>query len=686
MFISEHDKQSSSFASRFTLVVAVLSFCLQFLLNTHSQESLPDPVATWIRRNPVGTLDHLNDLVFTQGRFVAVGYNGTVVSSTNTINWIEHPIAQRDNLIAVAANSNAVVAISVTNAFTSLGLTTWSNTLSDSSMTSVDIVTGNGAFLLVRNDRSNSVVYTSPDGAAWSESARIEQRTSAMEFGANTFVAVGTRGSIRTSPDGTNWTLRASGTDQDLRSILFSGGEFLAAGTTIFIPESGFSQQAVTLRSTDGISWTNDPSFPEIQSAASGNGVYIGLKWQDLVRPVSITNWQTIFTIERETKIVFGESRFVVVGRSGHIATSTDGLEWITQNPRTVTGIGSTDVAFGNGRFVTAASRLQSSDGRFWERIEPAAASSGLLKIEFLNGRFLAAGLSGRIAISTNGLDWKLVNDRHDNSSLGAIAYGNNRYVAVGVKDNTGLTSTLILVSNTGDTWEEAPVQSLGFGTVIFENGRFIILIGSSVLTSTNGVDWHEVGSGILNLNNRAIAYGAGRFVGVGRGISISTNGVDWMELSCCEGPFADIVYAAGIFVTAGSDAKLYTSADGINWTRRTDPWPTYINETPTGIGGIAFGNGSFVIAGGPHGFLVESGQLAPEFDSSLLTLQPNGTPLLRLNAHRGQTIELQTTTDFTTWISLTKATFSQDFADYTLSATPHTNRTFYRAKVLPQP
>ena len=52
------------------------------------------------------------------------------------------------------------------------------------------------------------------------------------------------RDSIYTSTDTDTWTLRSSGTTNDLWAVEFGNGEFLAGGTNVVI------------KSNDGITWT----------------------------------------------------------------------------------------------------------------------------------------------------------------------------------------------------------------------------------------------------------------------------------------------------------------------------------------------------------------------------------------------------------------------------------------------
>src|SRR5882762_9040181 len=47
-----------------------------------------DPLEQWYRRNPLPTADRLDGVTFGNNTFVAVGFGGTVASSTDGTNWV----------------------------------------------------------------------------------------------------------------------------------------------------------------------------------------------------------------------------------------------------------------------------------------------------------------------------------------------------------------------------------------------------------------------------------------------------------------------------------------------------------------------------------------------------------------------------------------------------------------------
>ena len=153
---------------------------------------------------------------------------------------------------------------------------------------------------------------------------------------------------------------------------------------------------------------------------------------------------------------------------------------------------------------------------------------------------FVAVGHNGQRLVSENGSDWKHLQLGKEGETYRAVAAGLGRYIAVGSYGG----ENILAVTTDGATWQtlkkEAKyvkyLRGLGFG-----NGMFVGIggdpgsVGSSkpfVSTSTDGLVWSEFteipGKHIL----RRIAWGNGRWVGVGdRGRrSTSADGKIWQD------------------------------------------------------------------------------------------------------------------------------------------------------------
>jgi hypothetical protein len=93
--------------------------------------------------------------------------------------------------------------------------------------------------------------------------------------------------------------------------------------------------------------------------------------------------------------------------------------------------------------------------------------------------------------------------------------------------------------------------------------------------------------------NLSAVAYGNGVFVAVGDNSTVarSTDGVEWtISTAGAYGNLARVRFLDDQFMVVGSSDKLLLSPDGINWTALTLP--------AGGIRDVAYGNGTFLVAG----------------------------------------------------------------------------------------
>ena len=103
-------------------------------------------------------------------------------------------------------------------------------------------------------------------------------------------MALGSIGTILTSPNGVTWTTRASGTKDSLYGVTYGNFTFVAVG----YPKG--SDGTTILTSPDGMTWTE----------------------------------RTIGTSTKLFEVTYGNSTFVAVGYGETVLTSSDGVTWTT--------------------------------------------------------------------------------------------------------------------------------------------------------------------------------------------------------------------------------------------------------------------------------------------------------------------------------------------------------------------
>jgi hypothetical protein len=408
-------------------------------------------------------------------------------------------------------------------------------------------------------------------------------------FAQSNFVAVGTGGTILTSPDGTNWTLQVSRTTNSLANAAYLNGRFVAVG-----------ERGTILTSPNGSDWTFVPSgvTNSLTSSAFGGGAYVvvGLQGTVLRSPDGV-NWAKqpgISTSLYLNSVAFGAGTFVAITSLGQVIQSWDGFSWNTQS---ALGGYPNQVTYLNGRFIILDENVWSStNGLSWTStwVNPAPDC-----VTFADGLYIGVGMGGVIQVSANTTNWSWMTAYQSSGDLTGIAFGNNAYVAVGalglIRTSTDRANWFFqnrALSNGGKLYD-----------VEFANGEFVavgegrvgaggILERSPLLFSGSSTQWYARNSGSFS-TLQGISYGQGVYVMAGSyGIQSSTNGVEWVTRSSgLSSQLSSINYVNGLFLLTGWSGALSTSPDGIAWTQRTNPSTRTLMDS-------TFGNGLYVIVG----------------------------------------------------------------------------------------
>ncbi len=232
-----------------------------------------------------------SSVTYGNGMFVAVAFDGSVISSTDGILWT--------NRTAPEANSWRAVTF------------------------------GNGQFVAVANGGVNGIM-TSPDGINWTSRYVVLSGLTSVTFGNGLYVAVAAAGTgtarVTTSPDGINWTTRASSQVNAWQSVTYGNGLFVA------VSNSGTKR---VMTSPDGITWTARSSANERntwQSVTYGNGLFVAVALtytgsnQKVMTSADGFSWNAQDLDGNFNGVTYGNGQFVVLGSS--INSSADGINW----------------------------------------------------------------------------------------------------------------------------------------------------------------------------------------------------------------------------------------------------------------------------------------------------------------------------------------------------------------------
>ncbi|MCL2094110.1 MAG: hypothetical protein FWH12_07945 [Treponema sp.] len=320
--------------------------------------------------------------------------------------------------------------------------------------------------------------------------------------------------------------------------------------------------------------------------------------------------------------IAYGSGMLIAVGQNGRMAYSANGTSW-------------TGIAGGDG----IGNPSNPGDSTF--------GTNYIYGIVYGGDKFVAVGQGGRMAYSTNGINWTGIAGAISVGDLGdstfgtniirGIAYGGGRFVAV--SDGGRMAYSENGTSWTGIPSEEARFSAANIQGIAYGSNKFVAVgAGGRMAYSTDGTSWTVIERGTGTGPNpptpgdsqfgtnqiNGIAYGNGRFVAVGASgrMAYSSDGINWTGIAGGTGTGASptvpgasgfgensiygVAYGGGRFVAGGQNGRMAYSTDGINWTgiaggEGTGASPTVPGASgfgENGIYGIAYGGTRFVAVG----------------------------------------------------------------------------------------
>jgi hypothetical protein len=548
---------------------------LTLLLSVTSLAFARDALDSWFLVDPMPIGVSLYDVIFQDGRFVAVGAVGAVYTSIDGRNWSSGGSGSAADLRAL----------------------TW----------------GGGKFVAVG---THGTIMASLDGVDWIKCySSITGTLTDVAYGDGTFVAVGHGGMVLTSTNGFNWTYRNPGVTGNLNAVCFGNGVFVAAGGS---PRTGaYAIPNGLLSSPDGISWTAaaiPPTF-NAEKVAFGNGAFIALSWHRALRSVDGLKWEDMgdaaFNINKWYELrslEFANDRFIALiyclwpWQPPHyrfrIYSSRDGSGWNEDYylPEQEPVRASHGVAYGNGTFVVVGDRILTSiDGKTW--IEQKPVFYRYPALYFANESF-SVSQPGRLLKSV-GPSW-LAQPQPAGFQILWVVFGNGVYLARAY-DEFSMPGLLSLVSSDGAGWTSA---STWVNTVVFDGERFVGMTDSGLAISIDGRNWTPVEtSGVLPPVSGLI-YGNGMLIAAGLTgspanwrltVSTSRDAATW---SSTVFPFysgTGIAAGNGRLVVMHAYARevdVHTSDDGVNWSAHLN------RHFGFEVRGGSYGNGWFVLVG----------------------------------------------------------------------------------------
>lgn len=448
----------------------------------------------------------------------------------------------------------------------------------------------------------------------------------AVTYGNGRFVAVGSAGLVATSTDGTNWAIPAVTGRRDWKDVAYGNNVFLAVGTNSVVT------------SPDGADWTMRATNTFV-STAFGNGLFLAV---DLTGAVySSTDgsaWSVVAgaaTAQSFTTVDYAHNLFILCGSKGSFQTSADGVNW---NPTCTNGTTALyAAASSNGRWIiggktrfvifnnaTGSDQVTTNISAGYDALSLAADES----IPVGGGDLLVAATSmtGRPpAYSTNGPGWFYANGLAD--TIRGVAWGTNHvFVAVGndIQSSTdGAAWTIrtpvlpIAVPNNTDGSSFGLYNDQMTFTDL-QNRRREVRVGQGgriemrFLDATNGAkDFVAVVSPTTNTLRRVMQFSSPPVAlgDLGTIVQWDMTNLVWKTIAS---PTSANIYDAfrssvvSLYVAVGAGGLVMTaptSSNGTNWTIRSSGTINDLYSVNEG----SLTSGNLIFAAGDNGTIVAS-------------------------------------------------------------------------------
>ena len=256
--------------------------------------------ATWTIRAS-DTTEYLHSVTYGNGQFVAVGeplmdnVSSKILTSSNGVTWITRNLSDTiKDLLSVTYGKGKFVAVGLSGVILiSSDAITWTKVNSDTTHQLSSVTYGSDRFVIV----GDSTILTSPNGTTWARNSDSAEWLNCVIYGNSLFLAIGTK--ALTSPDGTTWTISDSNIYYLPRSITYGNGQFVAVGSVV--PYHSTQTYGIIRTSPDGNLWTpnvltNPLITVELTGVTSDSGLFVavGTKGTILTSNADITSTQTI--------------------------------------------------------------------------------------------------------------------------------------------------------------------------------------------------------------------------------------------------------------------------------------------------------------------------------------------------------------------------------------------------------
>lgn len=428
----------------------------------------------------------------------------------------------------------------------------------------------------------------------------------ALAKGDNEYLAVGPYGTVMRSTDGMNWKALSKFGNYHLTAIEWDGTKYVTFGSNTEYEMDLYRKPSVGFISTDGLTWNKIDFDPKetIEYLVWGEDGFVALGSKHVFTSKDGEHWTTSYTLKTErgwNSLKYANGTYFVSSYDEHyVLVSKDGIQWSAKTYDV--GAAVRDLVWTGNKYIGVGKGIYTSaDGVSWKKQTSTSSGVELQTIVYGHNMYIATGSSAvneginvNVAyISKDGVNWKRMDLPQLQANIYIIYPIASGFAGIGSNDMQGNPDgTYSIYTKDGSSWSYRLIgASLGgeFGGLA-TNGKRTVAVGlnGTVIYTDDGSNWkssnpfsHRGRLGRAHLFD--VTYGANKFVAAGNGgIYYSKDGSSWSQAKV---PFRDqygglrkILWTGKFFVASDQVYGVYTSTDGVKWTRVnsvSDDWLT---------------------------------------------------------------------------------------------------------------
>jgi hypothetical protein len=266
------------------------------------------------------------------------------------------------------------------------------------------VVYGSGRYVAVGEQSDSGGIYSSEDGLLWTFRAMDPSAWGlTLSYAYGRFTGVSSGGVAASSTNGINWTF------SDPLSSIFAYNRYfpgdITYGNGLFVVVGDTNGVGNIVTSPDGINWTpratDVPPGGHIASAVYGAGkfVAVGIDGYEYTSATDTGVW-VLSIIPGGSQISYCNGLFIVPLNAQTNLLSIDGINWSAKCTGITYSFGK--VTYGNGLFISAKTGVlvTSSDGTNWIQYPNPLPGDGLKDASLATDGFRLTSIAG---VYTNG-------------------------------------------------------------------------------------------------------------------------------------------------------------------------------------------------------------------------------------------------------------------------------------------